>query len=69
MRARLSLSQTSLQWPEKSMSDENVNSATEDPDSTSPSITYTQVVSCALAPDGVERRRQGLRARLEREHL
>ncbi len=49
------------------MSDENINSATEDPDNTSPSITYTQVVSCALAPDGIERRRQGLRARLKRE--
>jgi len=49
------------------MSDEKIESAVEDPDNTSPSITYTQVASCAFGGDGVERRRQGLRARLERE--
>lgn len=51
----------------KSMSDENSKSEIENPDNTSPSITYTQVVSCAYGGDGTERRRQGLRARLERE--
>ena len=49
------------------MSDENIESEIEDPDNTSSTVTYTQVVSCAYGPDGVDRRRQGLRARLERE--
>ena len=49
------------------MSDENNDSTTKDPDNTSPTVTYTQVVRCAYGPDGVDRRRQGLRARLERE--
>ena len=49
------------------MSDENSRPKMEDPDNTSSPITYTQVASCALAPDGVDRRRQGLRASLERE--
>ncbi|MCP4765827.1 MAG: hypothetical protein GY875_06090 [Gammaproteobacteria bacterium] len=49
------------------MSDESIESEVEDPDNTSSTTTYTQVASCALGPDGVERRRQGLRARLERE--
>ena len=49
------------------MSDENSRSDMEDPDNTSSPITYTQVASCAFFPDGVDRRRQGLRARLERE--
>jgi hypothetical protein len=52
---------------EKSMSDENNSSPEEDPDNTSPSMTFTQVGSCIYGPGGVERRRQGLRARLERE--
>lgn len=30
-------------------------------------ITYTQVASCAIGNDRVERRRQTLRAKLERE--
>lgn len=30
-------------------------------------VTYTQVVSCAVGEQRVERRRQSLRARLERE--
>ena len=30
--------------------------------------TYTQVVSCAVGDERVERRRQSLRAKLEREH-
>ncbi|MCP4335972.1 MAG: hypothetical protein GY785_25285 [Gammaproteobacteria bacterium] len=49
------------------MSDENIESEVEDPDNTSPTVTYTQVASCAFGPDGIDRRRQGLRARLERE--
>ena len=50
------------------MSDESIESEVEDPDNTSPTVTYTQVVSCAYGADGVDRRRQGLRARLEREN-
>ncbi len=32
------------------------------------SITYTQVASCVMGTNRVERRRQSLRAKLEREH-
>ena len=49
------------------MSDENDKSEIEDPDNTSPSITYTRIASCAFGPGGTDRRRQGLRARLKRE--
>ena len=31
--------------------------------------TYTQVVSCVVGKDAVERRRQSLRAKLERERF
>jgi hypothetical protein len=31
--------------------------------------TYTQVVSCVVGKNAIERRRQSLRARLERERL
>ena len=33
------------------------------------SITYTQVASCVMGTNRVERRRQSLRAKLEREHF
>ena len=36
---------------------------------TSLTITYTQIASCAVNPEFTERRRQGLRAKLERERF
>ena len=36
---------------------------------TSLTITYTQIASCAVDPEFAERRRQGLRAKLERERF
>jgi len=32
-------------------------------------VTYTQIASCAVDPGFTERRRQGLRAKLERERF
>ena len=52
------------------MDDDNNGNEIEEQDNTSPTVTYTQVASCAFGPgeDGlVDRRRQGLRARLMRE--
>jgi len=57
------------------MNDHNIeneieNQEIEGQDNTSSTVTYTQVGSCAFGPtdDGlVDRRRQGLRARLKRE--
>ena len=36
---------------------------------TSLTITYTQIASCAVDPEFDERRRRGLRAKLERERF
>ncbi len=52
------------------MSDDNANDKIEDLDNTDSTATFTQIASCAYGPteDGcVDRRRQGLRARLKRE--
>lgn len=52
------------------MDNDNNGNEIEDQDDTSPTVTYTQVASCAFGTreDGlVERRRQGLRAKLKRE--
>ena len=51
------------------MSDDDTNTGFDAMDSTDyREETYTQVASCAFGNRGVERRRQGLRARLEREN-
>lgn len=51
------------------MSEDNTNTGSNGMDITDNSlpITYTQVASCAVGNDRVERRRQTLRAKLERE--
>lgn len=51
------------------MNDDTTCTGFEAMDTTDSSImrTYTQVVSCAVGDSFVERRRQSLRARLERE--
>jgi hypothetical protein len=51
------------------MSEDNTNTGFNRMDKTDNSlpITYTQVASCAIGNDRVERRRQTLRAKLERE--
>lgn len=51
------------------MSEDNTNTGFNRMDNTDNSlpITYTQVASCAIGNDRVERRRQTLRAKLERE--
>jgi len=51
------------------MSEDNTNTGFNGMDNTDNSlpITYTQVASCAIGNDRVERRRQTLRAKLERE--
>ncbi len=51
------------------MNEDTTNSGFNAVDTTDNSlpITYTQVASCAVGNDRVERRRQTLRAKLERE--
>ena len=51
------------------MNEDTTNSGFNGMDNTDNSlpITYTQVASCAVGNDRVERRRQTLRAKLERE--
>ncbi len=51
------------------MNEDTTNSKFKGMDTTDNSlpITYTQVASCAVGNDRVERRRQTLRAKLERE--
>jgi len=51
------------------MNEDNTNTGFNGMDYTDNSlpITYTQVASCAIGNDRVERRRQTLRAKLERE--
>ncbi len=51
------------------MNEDTTNSGFNAMDNTDNSlpITYTQVASCAVGNDRVERRRQTLRAKLERE--
>ncbi len=51
------------------MNDDTTYTGFETMDATDSSImrTYTQVVSCAVGDSYVERRRQSLRAKLERE--
>jgi hypothetical protein len=51
------------------MNEDNTNTGFNGMDNTDNSlpITYTQVASCAIGNDRVERRRQTLRAKLERE--
>jgi len=51
------------------MNEDNTNTEFNGMDNTDKSlpITYTQVASCAIGNDRVERRRQTLRAKLERE--
>ncbi|MDH3760087.1 MAG: hypothetical protein OEU50_03840 [Gammaproteobacteria bacterium] len=51
------------------MNDETTCTGFDEMDATDNSLmrTYTQVVSCAVGDDFVERRRQSLRAKLERE--
>lgn len=51
------------------MSEDNTNTGINGKDNTDNSlpITYTQVASCAIGSERVERRRQTLRAKLERE--
>jgi len=53
------------------MDDDNIGDEEKDQDNTSPTVTYTQVASCVFGPteEGlVDRRRNSLRAKLEREH-
>ena len=53
------------------MDNEKTGDKVEDQDETSPTVTYTQVASCIYGPSEeglVDRRRQTLRAKLEREH-
>jgi hypothetical protein len=54
---------------ETSMNDDNTYTGIDALDSTDSSLskTYTQVASCAFSKGKVERRRQSLRAKLERE--
>lgn len=51
------------------MNDDTTYTGFDEMDATDNSLmrTYTQVVSCAVGDNFVERRRQSLRARLERE--
>ena len=51
------------------MNDDTTYTGFDEMDATDNSLmrTYTQVVSCAVGDDFVERRRQSLRAKLERE--
>ena len=51
------------------MHDDTTLTGFDDMDATDNSLmrTYTQVVSCVVGREAVERRRQSLRARLERE--
>ena len=52
------------------MKDDTTYTGVDDMDATDSSLTktYTQVASCAFGNSKVERRRQSLRARLEREN-
>jgi hypothetical protein len=53
------------------MDDEKIKDDVESQDQTSPTVTYTQVASCIYGPteEGlVDRRRNSLRAKLEREN-
>ena len=51
------------------MDDDTTHTGLDERDATDNSLmrTYTQVVSCAVGDTFVERRRQSLRAKLERE--
>ena len=51
------------------MNDDTTLTGFDDMEATDNSLmrTYTQVVSCVVGKDAVERRRQSLRAKLERE--
>ena len=51
------------------MNDDTTHTGFDEMDATDNSLmrTYTQVVSCAVGDTFVERRRQSLRAKLERE--
>ena len=51
------------------MNDDTTHTGLDEMDATDNSLmrTYTQVVSCAVGDTFVERRRQSLRAKLERE--
>lgn len=53
------------------MNDDTTYSGFDDMETTDNSImrTYTQVVTCVVGKDAVERRRQSLRAKLERERF
>jgi hypothetical protein len=50
------------------MSDDTTYTGIDEIDTTDITSTYTRVVSCAFGNSKVERRRQSLRARLEREN-
>jgi len=58
-----------INFLDTSMNDETTCTGFDEMDATDNSLmrTYTQVVSCAVGDDFVERRRQSLRAKLERE--
>jgi hypothetical protein len=49
------------------MSDDTTYTEVDEMDSTDMNATYTRIGSCAFGNSKVERRRQSLRARLERE--
>jgi hypothetical protein len=53
------------------MNDDTTYTGFDEMDYTDNSLmrTYTQVVSCVVGKDAVERRRQSLRAKLERERF
>jgi hypothetical protein len=53
------------------MSDDTTLTGFDDMDFTDTSLmrTYTQVVTCVVGKNRIERRRQSLRARLERERF
>ena len=53
------------------MNDDTTHTEFDEIDATDDSLirTYTQVVSCAVGDTFVERRRQSLRAKLEREQF
>ena len=53
------------------MNDDTTYTGFDDMEATDNSLmrTYTQVVSCVVGKDAVERHRQSLRAKLERERL
>ncbi|MCP4980218.1 MAG: hypothetical protein GY935_06950 [Gammaproteobacteria bacterium] len=53
------------------MKDDTAHTGIEENDLTDNNltVTYTQVASCAMGSNSVERRRQSLRARLERERF